>query len=110
MSIFVIRSVRAFALTSLLLLGLGLAASPVLAADGGDLSGVVNVNTATAEQLMLLPGIGEAKARAILGRRKEQGAFKAVDQLLEVKGIGAAALDRIRPFVATQGKTSLSRK
>ena len=110
MSISVIRTVRAFALTILLLVSLGLAGSPALAADGGDLSGVVNVNTATAEQLMLLPGIGEAKARAILGRRKDQGAFKAVDQLLEVKGIGAAALDRIRPFVATQGKTSLSRK
>ena len=110
MSIFVIRSVRAFALALSLLLGLGLAASPVLAADEGDLSGVVNVNTATAEQLMLLPGIGEAKARAILGRRKEQGAFKGVEDLLEVKGIGAAALDRIRPFVTTQGKTSLSRK
>ena len=110
MSISVIRTVRVFALTILLLVSLGLAGSPALAADGGDLSGVVNVNTATAEQLMLLPGIGEAKARAILGRRKEQGAFKAVDQLLEVKGIGAAALDRIRPFVATQGKTSLSRK
>jgi competence protein ComEA len=110
MSIFVIRSVRAFALTSLLLLGLGLAASPVLAADGGDLSGVVNVNTATAEQLMLLPGIGEAKARAILDRRKEQGGYKTVDDLIEVKGIGSAALDKIRPFVAIQGKTSLSRQ
>ena len=108
MSISVIRTVRAFALTLLLLLGLGLAASPALAADGGDLSGVVNVNTATAEQLMLLPGIGEAKARAILDRRKEQGGFKAVDELLDVKGIGAAALDRIRPFVAIQGKTSLT--
>ena len=41
---------------------------------------------------------------------EEQGGFKAVDELLEVKGIGAAALDRIRPFVAIQGKTSLSRK
>jgi competence protein ComEA len=110
MSISLIRTVRASALTLLFLLGLGLAASPALAADEGDLSGVVNVNTATAEQLMLLPGIGEAKARAILDRRKEQGGFKKVDELLEVKGIGAAALERIRPFVAIQGKTSLSRK
>jgi competence protein ComEA len=110
MSIFAIRSVRAFALTLLLLLGLGLAASPALSATGGDLSGVVNVNTATAEQLMLLPGIGEAKARAILERRKEQGGYKTVDELVEVKGIGAAALDKIRPFVAIQGKTSLSRQ
>ena len=110
MSNSVIRKVRAFALTLLLLLGLGLAASPVLAADGGDLSGVVNLNTATAEQLMLLPGIGEAKARAILERRKQQGGFKTVDELVEVKGIGSAALERVRPFVAIQGKTSLSRR
>ena len=110
MSISVIRTVRVFALTLLLLLGPGLAASTVLAADGGGLSGVVNLNTATAEQLMLLPGIGEAKARAILDRRKEGGGFKTVDELVEVKGIGAAALDKIRPFVAIQGKTSLSRQ
>ena len=110
MSISVIRTVRAFALTILLLVSLGLAGSPALAADGGDLSGVVNVNTATAEQLMLLPGIGEAKARAILDRRKQQGGYKTVDDLIEVKGIGAAALDKIRPFVAIQGKTSLSRQ
>jgi len=110
MSISVIRTVRAFALTILLLVSLGLAGSPALAADGGDLSGVVNVNTATADQLMLLPGIGEAKARAILVRRKEQGDYKTVDELIEVKGIGAAALDKIRPFVAIQGKTSLSRQ
>jgi competence protein ComEA len=110
MSISVIRTARVFALAMLLLASLGLAGSPALAADGGDLSGVVNVNTATAEQLMLLPGIGEAKARAILERRKEHGGFKAVDDLLEVKGIGTAALDKIRPFVAIQGKTSLSRQ
>jgi competence protein ComEA len=110
MSISVIRSARAIGLALLLLLGPGLIAAPALGAGGGQLSGVVNVNTATAEQLMLLPGIGEAKARAILGRRKEKGAFKKVDELLEVKGIGTAALERIRPFVAIQGKTSLTRQ
>ena len=110
MSISVTQRMRAFALALLFLLGLGFAASPVLAAGGEDLSGVVNVNTATAAQLMLLPGIGEAKARAIVDRRKEEGGFKTVDELLEVKGIGAAALDRIRPFVAIQGETSLHRQ
>jgi competence protein ComEA len=110
MSISAIRTVRVFALAILLLFGLGLAGSPALAADGGDLSGVLNVNTATAEQLMLLPGIGESKARAILDRRKEQGGFKTIDELVEVKGIGPAALDKIRPFVAIQGKTSLAKQ
>ena len=110
MSISGIRTVRVFALTILLVVSLGVAGWPALAGGGGDLSGVLNVNTATAEQLMLLPGIGESKARAILDRRKEQGGFKTVDELVEVKGIGPAALDKIRPFVAIQGKTSLARQ
>jgi competence protein ComEA len=70
-------------------------------------AGVVNVNTATAEELVRLPGIGESKARAILDYRKERGAFKSVDQLREVKGIGDAALERIRSQVAVEGKTTL---
>ena len=41
---------------------------------------------------------------------QEGGGFKTVDELLEVKGIGSAALDRIRPFVAIQGETSLHRQ
>ena len=70
--------------------------------------GVVNVNTATAEELVRLPGIGDAKARAILDYRKEKGAFKSVEQLREVKGIGDAALERLRPHLAIEGKTTLN--
>lgn len=77
--------------------------SPAYAADG-----VVNVNTATAEELVRLPGIGDAKARAILDYRKEKGAFKSVEQLREVKGIGDAALERLRPHLAIEGKTTLN--
>lgn len=69
--------------------------------------GVVNVNTATAEELVRLPGIGLAKANAILDYRKERGAFKSVDELRQVKGIGDAALERLRPHLATEGKTTL---
>ena len=49
-------------------------------------SAVVNVNTATVEELVRLPGIGEAKARAILDYRKERGAFKSVEQLARGEG------------------------
>jgi competence protein ComEA len=77
--------------------------APAVAADG-----VVNVNTATAEELARLPGIGDAKARAILDYRKEKGAFKSVEQLREVKGIGDAALERLRPHLAIEGKTTLN--
>jgi competence protein ComEA len=90
-----------------------LAGSParVLAAEAdAPLSGMVNVNTATAEELELLPGIGPSKAKAILEARRERGAFKSVEELEEVKGIGKGALERLRPFVTVSGKTTAERR
>lgn len=81
------------------------------AAEGrAAISGVVNVNTATPDELVLLPGIGDSKARAILAARDERGRFESLDELLEVKGIGERALARIRPYVALSGQTTLERK
>jgi len=74
------------------------------------LVGAVNINTATLEQLELLPGIGEARARAVVELRKQRGGFKSVDELTEVKGIGDVALERLRPFVRTEGKTTAQLK
>jgi competence protein ComEA len=77
------------------------------AADGSPrLAGTVNVNTATAEELQLLPGVGESRAKAVIALRKQRGGFKSVDELTDVKGIGDVALKRIRPFAATKGKTT----
>lgn len=70
------------------------------------LSGVVNVNTATPDELQLLPGVGEARAAAIVTFRKERGGFEQIEDLLEVKGIGASMLERMRPFVTVTGKTT----
>ena len=66
----------------------------------------MNVNSATAEELALLPGVGPAKAQAILEYRKEHGAFKRVEDLSEVKGIGDKALERMRPHIALDGKST----
>jgi competence protein ComEA len=54
----------------------------------------------------MLPGIGESRAQEVVALRKKNGGFKSVDELSEVKGIGAVALERLRPFVRTQGKTT----
>jgi competence protein ComEA len=74
---------------------------------GVPLQGVVNVNSASLEQLQALPGVGEARAQAIVVTRKERGGFKSVDELTEVRGIGDALLARLRPYVRTEGKTTV---
>jgi len=57
----------------------------------------VNVNTATAEEISEeLKGIGIAKAGAIVRYRKEKGPFKSLEDLINVKGIGAATIDKNR--------------
>ena len=59
----------------------------------------VNLNRATVEQLETLPGIGPARAKAIVRWRSERGRFTTLDALLEVPGIGRATLERLKPLV-----------
>lgn len=62
-------------------------------------SSPVDLNSATAEQLDGLPGVGPATASAILAYRDEHGRFGSVEELLEVRGIGDAKLEQLRPLV-----------
>jgi competence protein ComEA len=70
--------------------------------------GVVNVNAATADELMRLPGIGPAKAAAILALRARLNGqrFARVEDLLRVRGIGRATLRKLRPLMALTGATT----
>jgi competence protein ComEA len=84
-------------------------AGALQAAESKGGSGVlVNINTASAEELQALPGIGAARADEIVTLRKTRGPFKTVDELLEVRGIGPAMLERMRPQVTLSGKTRLT--
>jgi competence protein ComEA len=60
---------------------------------------VININTADAQALTKLKGIGAKKAEAIVAWRKANGAFKSVDQFAEVKGIGAKTLEANRKSI-----------
>jgi competence protein ComEA len=97
---FVSTAGAALALATLL----ALAGSPVSAE--GQFTGVVNVNTATAAELEMLPGIGASRAQAVIEAREAKGGFKSLDDLLEVKGIGEASLAKLRPHLTLDGKTT----
>ncbi len=60
---------------------------------------VLNLNTASAEQLDALPGVGPITAAAIVAWRQANGRFTSVDQLGDVDGIGPARLEKLRPLV-----------
>ncbi|HLM62855.1 MAG TPA: helix-hairpin-helix domain-containing protein [Acidimicrobiales bacterium] len=60
----------------------------------------VNLNTASADELDTLPGVGPTTAAAIIAHREANGPFTAVDQLLDVRGIGDAKLEALRDLVA----------
>jgi competence protein ComEA len=59
----------------------------------------VDTNVATAEDLQKVPGIGEALARRIIEFREQNGRFEKVDDLLNVRGIGVASLEKLRPYL-----------
>ncbi len=58
--------------------------------------GLVNLNTATKEELMTLPGIGEAKAEAVIAYRQEQGGFSAIEDIMNISGIKEAVFSKIK--------------
>jgi competence protein ComEA len=84
-----------------LLVGTEAAVPPVTAPESipGAPTALVNLNTATETDLDTLPGIGPVTAQAILDWRTEHGGFTAVDELLEVSGIGEVTLEELRPLV-----------
>ncbi|MFZ4519722.1 MAG: helix-hairpin-helix domain-containing protein [Microthrixaceae bacterium] len=59
----------------------------------------VDLNRATAEELDTLPGVGPSTAAAIVAHRESSGPFRSVDDLLDVRGIGDARLETLRPLV-----------
>jgi competence protein ComEA len=59
----------------------------------------LNINTANAQQLDLLPGIGPSLAERIIRYRQENGKFNSIDELLNVSGIGEKKLEEIRELV-----------
>ncbi|MEN0125112.1 ComEA family DNA-binding protein [Staphylococcus aureus] len=61
----------------------------------------VNLNTASVSELMSVPGVGQAKANAIVEYRNQQGAFQEIDDLKKVKGFGSKTFDKLNSYFTT---------
>ena len=59
----------------------------------------IDINTATAQQLQLLPGIREVLAQRIIDYRETHGAFKSVEELMNVSGIGEKKFEDVKEFI-----------
>ena len=92
---------------SVILAGLVLAALPTFAAEARR---VVNINTADAAQLALLPRVGPSVAQKIVDFRKENGPFKSAEDLMLVQGIGEKTFQLLKPYLAVSGETTLQEK
>ncbi len=92
--------------------------APAAQADDGDderpakgakktVSGKLNLNSASDEQLQMLPGVGPSKAERIVAWRQKNGGFKRVADLRKVKGFGFKTLKKLEPYLDIKGDTTL---
>ena len=63
----------------------------------------VNLNSATKDELVALPGIGPSKAQAIIDYRTQNGPFRSVDEVRKVRGIGEKLFQQIKPELTIAG-------
>ena len=87
-----------------------LAVAVVAGAAESQPAGVVNINTASSEQLQMLPRVGPSLAGRIIEFREANGPFRAVDEILAVKGIGENSFEKLEPYIVTSGATTLNDK
>jgi competence protein ComEA len=78
--------------------------STAMAAGKPAPSGKVNLNTASAQQLTALPGVGPKLAERIVEYRQKSGAFHSVNELVNVKGVGEKSFAKLQSYVVVSGE------
>ena len=99
-----------FVLVALVVLGVAGSAIAADKAASPAPAGVVNLNTADATQISLLPRVGAKAAQRIVDYRREHGLFKKTSDLMQVKGFGEKSFERLAAWLTVDGKTTLTTK
>ena len=67
--------------------------------DTNNTNGKTNLNTASLEQLMEIPGIGESKAKAIINYREENGGFSSIEEVMNIEGIKEGVFSKMKEYI-----------
>lgn len=103
---------KRYAKTAAVVMAVGMllgAAAEAAGKKGADLSGVVNLNQASAKELALLPGIGEKAASRIITYRQKTP-FQRPEDLVKVKGFGKKKFEKLKPYLTVSGPTTIAVK
>lgn len=74
------------------------------------IEGKLNINTATAEQIDMLPGMSAKKAAAVVEYRTKNGKFKTLEDLMKVPGIKQKKVDKIKDYIIFEGESTAKAK
>lgn len=67
----------------------------------------IDVNTASEDELQVVPGIGPAMAQRIISWREQHGPFERIEDLLNVRGIGVKTLEKLRPYLMVRPENAI---
>jgi len=102
-----VRSIVVIILAASLLLGMTVAVSAEGGASKNDT--VIDINSATADEIAGLPGIGEKKAAAIVRWREGNGGFSIIEDIMNVEGIGLKTFEKIQPHIVVRQSPAAGR-
>jgi competence protein ComEA len=79
--------------------GLDNSTNPAETTGTDNTSGKININTASMEQLMEIPGIGEAKAKAIINYRETNGGFSSIEEVMNIEGVKEGVFSKMKEYI-----------